>query len=114
MNAQDLDRKILQENHPFTLMVEGNRELLLDHPLVHSLLEYKWNLYAAYVYYFNFLFYLLFVASLTTYVFLTFAPYHFGITQVQMQELTCEELCLFIKSNRTDEIETFSITYSSN
>jgi transient receptor potential cation channel subfamily A protein 1 len=104
MNDQTLDRKVLQLNHPFTIMVEENSEHLLDHPVVHSLLEYKWRLYASYVYYFNFLFYLLFVASLTTYVFLTFAPYHFGITQVQMQESTCKELCLFIKTNHTEEI----------
>ncbi|CAF3449980.1 unnamed protein product [Rotaria sp. Silwood1] len=99
-----LDRKLLQLNHPFTLMVEKKREKLLDHPLVHSLLDYKWKLYARYVYYFNFLFYLLFVASLTTYVFITFAPYCFGITHEQMKELTCYELCTFIKNNQTDSI----------
>jgi hypothetical protein len=105
MKAQELDRKLLQLNHPFTLMVEKNREYLLDHPLVHSLLDYKWRLYARYVYYINFVFYLLFVAALTTYVFLTFAPYRFGITQDQMKESTCYELCSFIKTNHTDEIE---------
>ncbi len=109
MNDQVLDRKLLQLNHPFTLMVEKNREYLLDHPLVHSLLDYKWKLYARYVYYFNFLFYLLFVTSLTTYVFLTFAPYGFGITYDQMKESTCYELCTFIKKNHTDEIENLQI-----
>jgi transient receptor potential cation channel subfamily A protein 1 len=106
-NDQTLDRKILQLNHPFTIMVEENSENLLDHPLVHSLLEYKWRLFASYFYYFNFLFYLLFVASLTIYVLLAFPPFHFGITQTQMQESTCEELCLFIKANRTEEINNY-------
>jgi transient receptor potential cation channel subfamily A protein 1 len=109
MNDQILDRKLLQINHPFTLMVDKNRENLLDHPLVHSLLDYKWTLYARYVYYFNFLFYLLFVASLTTYVFLTFAPYRFGITHDQMKESTCYELCSLIKKNHTNEIENLQI-----
>ncbi|CAF3006428.1 unnamed protein product [Rotaria sp. Silwood2] len=104
LNSNELDRKILQLNHPFTLMVEKNRENLLDHPLVHSLLDYKWKLYARYVYYFNFLFYLLFVISLTTYVFITFAPYHFGITHEQMKESTCYELCTFIQNNQTHTI----------
>lgn len=85
-------------------MVEKNREQLLDHPLVHSLLNYKWTLYARYVYYINFLFYLLFVASLTTYVFVTFAPYRFGITHDQMKESTCFDLCSFVKENRTEEL----------
>lgn len=86
-------------------MADKNREKLLDHPVVHSLLDYKWKLYARYVYYFNFLFYLLFVASLTTYVFLTFAPYSFGITHDQMNSLTCSELCSVIKQNQTEKLE---------
>ncbi|CAF0887601.1 unnamed protein product [Adineta ricciae] len=101
---QVLDRKSLQLNHPFTLMVEKNCEQLLDHPLVHSLLNYKWTLYARYVYYINFLFYLLFVASLTTYVFVAFAPYRFGITHDQMKESSCFDLCSFVKENRTEEL----------
>lgn len=105
MNNLKLDRKILQENHPFTIMVEKNREQLLNHPVVHSLLNYKWRLYARYVYYFNFLFYLLFVAALTTYVFLTFAPYRFGVTHDQMDEMSCKQLCEFVRSNHTEEIE---------
>ena len=105
MHDPHLDRKLLQLNHPFTLMVEKNREYLLDHPLVHSLLDYKWRLYARYVYYFNFLFYLLFVGSLTTYVFLTFAPFRFGVTHEQMQESSCLDLCSEVKRNHTEEIE---------
>lgn len=85
-------------------MVEKNREYLLDHPLVHSLLNYKWRLYARYVYYFNFLFYLLFVASLTTYVFIAFPPFSFGVTHELMEELKCSELCSVIKTNNTEEI----------
>ncbi|CAF1272276.1 unnamed protein product [Adineta steineri] len=103
---QPKDRKNIQLDHPFTLMVEYNREYLLDHPLVHSLLDYKWKLYARYVYYINFLFYLLFVASLTTYVFLTFAPYRFNITHDQMSEFSCYELCSIVKTNHTEELET--------
>lgn len=113
MNDQILDRKIVQSNHPFTLMVEKNREELLNHPLVHSLLEYKWNLFASYVYYLNFLFYLLFVASLTAYVFLAFPPYSFGITSTQMEQYSCEELCLFIRNNRTEELKTFQTQIST-
>ena len=113
MNDQILDRKLLQANHPFTLMVDKNREELLDHPLIHSLLEYKWNLFASYVYYLNFLFYLLFVASLTTYVFLAFPPYSFGITSEQMSESSCEELCSFIRNNRTAELATFQTRISA-
>lgn len=108
MNDLTLDRKLLQLNHPFTLMVEKKREDLLDHPLVHSLLDYKWKLYARYVYYFNFLFYLLFVASLTTYVFVTFAPFRFGVTHDQMTDLSCSDLCSFVRQNHTEEIQTLT------
>ncbi|CAF3400425.1 unnamed protein product [Rotaria socialis] len=105
MNNRELDSKRLNLNHPFTIMADKNRQYLLDHPVVHSLLDYKWNLYARYVYYFNFLFYLLFVASLTTYVFITFAPYSFGTTHDQMNEMTCSELCSLIRQNNTETIE---------
>ncbi|CAF1560807.1 unnamed protein product, partial [Didymodactylos carnosus] len=102
--SQIIDRKKLQQNHPLMLMVEKNRERLLDHPIVHSLLDYKWKLYAGYVYYLNFLFYLIFVGILTSYVFLSIAPYHFGVTHDQMKQLSCKNICMSIIENRTIEI----------
>ncbi|CAF0778128.1 unnamed protein product, partial [Didymodactylos carnosus] len=99
-----IDRKKLEQNHPIMLMVEKDRERLLDHPIVHSLLDYKWKMYARYVYYLNFLFYLSFVGALTSYVFLAIAPYHLGTTHDQMKQLSCKSLCMFIMENRTTEI----------
>jgi len=87
-------------------MVEKNRENLLEHPVVRSLLDYKWTYYARYVYYTNFFVYLLFVTCLTTYIFLTFAPYRFGINSEQMNDLSCLDLCSTIRQNHTDELKT--------
>lgn len=101
-----VDRKLLHKNHPLTIMVDKNREDLLEHPLVRSLLDYKWTYYARYVYYANFFVYLLFVTCLTTYVFLTFAPYRFGITHNQMNDISCLDLCLSIQRNHTEEIKS--------
>lgn len=48
---------------------------LLGHPLCMALVRYKWNTCGRYVYYFNLLLYLLFLAFLTEFIINTPAPY---------------------------------------
>ena len=50
-----------------SLQVEHNRSELLQHPLVTSLLNHKWNGFGAKFYFVNLLIYLLYVIFLTTF-----------------------------------------------
>ncbi|XP_044178516.1 transient receptor potential cation channel subfamily A member 1 homolog [Acropora millepora] len=62
--VKELEKK---ENHPLMIMVENNRELLLSHPLVTSLLHYKWQKFGRYIYYFKLALFCIFLIFLTGY-----------------------------------------------
>lgn len=72
------DTTMLKNNHPLMLMVKNNREDLLVHPLVTSLLRWKWNSYGRVVYYFNLSLYCIYLVFLTGYVCTTTAPYMYA------------------------------------
>jgi len=52
---------------------------LLKHPLVISLLEYKWTTFGQYIFFANFFFYLIFLSFLTA----------FGLVVLSPLETTC-------------------------
>lgn len=52
------------------------KPVLLKHPLVRSLLAYKWQKYGRWVYFLNLFLYLLFLSSLTTYSLVLLTPIH--------------------------------------
>ena len=58
----------IKRNHPLMVMVQSEREHLLSHPLVISLLRHKWNSYGRYVYYLSLLLYIVFLALFTGFV----------------------------------------------
>ncbi|KAL7637921.1 UNVERIFIED_CONTAM: hypothetical protein RMT77_011534 [Armadillidium vulgare] len=60
--------RLLKSNHPLMLMVKYSRTGLLGHPVSVSLLKHKWLSYARFVYYFNLIFYIVFLSFLTAYV----------------------------------------------
>eukprot|EP00057_Strongylocentrotus_purpuratus_P022835 XP_011677309.1 PREDICTED: transient receptor potential cation channel subfamily A member 1 homolog isoform X2 [Strongylocentrotus purpuratus] len=60
--------KAIAANHPLNIMVTSERADLLGHPLVSSLLNYKWSRVGQYVFWASFGSYLLFVTMLTGYV----------------------------------------------
>jgi len=62
--VQELEKK---ENHPLMIMVENKRELLLSHPLVTFLLDYKWQKFGRYIYYFKLALFCIFLLFLTGY-----------------------------------------------
>ncbi|KAI0226875.1 hypothetical protein LSAT2_022672 [Lamellibrachia satsuma] len=66
---------VLKKNHPLMIMVKHHQEDLLAHPLVTSLLRYKWDSFGRYFYYINLFLYCIFVTFLTGYVVNTKAPY---------------------------------------
>lgn len=51
-----------------TTMVKFNRESLLLHPLTQKLLDVKWASFGRYIYYFNFLTYLIFLITYTIFI----------------------------------------------
>ncbi|XP_067049297.1 transient receptor potential cation channel subfamily A member 1 homolog [Acropora muricata] len=62
--VQELEKK---ENHPLMIMVQNKRELLLSHPLVTFLLDYKWQKFGRYIYYFKLALFCIFLLFLTGY-----------------------------------------------
>ncbi|XP_071099824.1 transient receptor potential cation channel subfamily A member 1 homolog isoform X3 [Haliotis cracherodii] len=59
---------VIKKNHPLSIMVECNRDELLQHPLVNKLIKRKWWHFGAYYYLANFFVHLLFVVLLTRYM----------------------------------------------
>ena len=51
----------------FLLQVQNKRELLLSHPLVTFLLDYKWQKFGRYIYYFKLALFCIFLLFLTGY-----------------------------------------------
>ncbi|XP_067655086.1 transient receptor potential cation channel subfamily A member 1 homolog [Haliotis asinina] len=65
---------VIKKNHPLSIMVECNRDQLLQHPLVSKLIKRKWFHFGAYYYLVTFLFHLLFVTLLTRYMLMSTHP----------------------------------------
>ena len=61
----DSNGTTLMENHPLMLMVKHKHKHLLKHPLCIGLLRHKWKRFGRFVFYFQFLLYILFLTSVT-------------------------------------------------
>lgn len=57
-----------------SLQVESKRTELLRHPVVTSLLDYKWRHYTQLTYFLNLSIYILFVVLLTTFALFVYSP----------------------------------------
>ena len=60
----------------YILQVEHQRLELLKHPVVKSLIKYKWNKYGQVIYFFNLAFYSLFLIFLTSFALVVLNPSH--------------------------------------
>ena len=60
----------IMDNHPLMLMVKHKHKHLLKHPLCLALLRHKWKRFGRFIFYFQFILYSLFLASITAYVML--------------------------------------------
>lgn len=58
----------VKKDHPLMLMIQHNREELLDHRLVRQLLKNKWNSCGYVIFYGTLLLYMLFLIPFTVYV----------------------------------------------
>eukprot|EP00117_Sycon_ciliatum_P028072 scpid18171/ scgid2366/ Transient receptor potential cation channel subfamily A member 1 homolog len=58
-------------NHPLIVMVESNREALLAHPLVSTLLDYKWKKFIRYFYFIGLLLFSIYLAFITAFALTT-------------------------------------------
>ena len=65
--------KVIMDNHPLMIMAKEEQRNLLRHPLCLALIRRKWQNYGRYLYSGSLIFYLIFLAFLTTYALLT--PY---------------------------------------
>ena len=68
IDAYDGCGTISMENHPLMLMVEEKQKHLLRHPLCLGLLRKKWKRFGRYIFYSQFVFYVLFLISITGYI----------------------------------------------
>nr|CAB3267276.1 transient receptor potential cation channel subfamily A member 1 homolog [Phallusia mammillata] len=69
------DVNLLKKNHPLNIMVEEKRYNLLLHPLVVSLLDYKWRKFVRPVYIFNLSLYVMFMGFFNVYMLMMPPPY---------------------------------------
>ncbi|KAI0226877.1 Transient receptor potential cation channel subfamily A member basal [Lamellibrachia satsuma] len=89
---------ILKGNHPLMIMVEHHQEALLAHPLVTSLLQYKWDNFGRYVYYTNLASYVIFLTFLTVYVMESTAPYMYNSTATNFNITENGDFCINVKN----------------
>lgn len=68
MSPYDGSGTISMENHPLMIMVQEKQKQLLRHPLCLSLLRRKWKRFGRYIFYSQFLLYVLFLISITGYI----------------------------------------------
>ncbi|RUS77619.1 hypothetical protein EGW08_014619 [Elysia chlorotica] len=93
-NAQPYssDSNVLKKNHPLFLMIQNEREALLGHPLVTSLLQHKWNALGSFFYYFSFAIYMVFLTFLTGYMISTDPPHTYGNDSSRIEDNECSGL----------------------
>ena len=66
----------VQQNHPLNIMAKEKRAELLGHPLCRALVRHKWNNFGQYVFYFNLIYYSVFVGVFTEYMQSSPRPYN--------------------------------------
>ncbi|GFO37455.1 transient receptor potential cation channel subfamily a member 1-like protein [Plakobranchus ocellatus] len=86
------DTNVLKKNSPLFLMIQTEREALLAHPLVTSLLQHKWNTFGSFFYYLSFAVYLVFLFFLTAYMITTDPPNTYGKNGSKIENNDCSGL----------------------
>ncbi|XP_035826279.1 transient receptor potential cation channel subfamily A member 1 homolog [Aplysia californica] len=83
------DSNVLKKNHPLYIMILSEREDLLAHPLVTSLLQHKWNTFGSFFYYLSFFIYCIFLTFITAYMVTSVPPHVFGADASLIEDNTC-------------------------
>ncbi|CAG5131276.1 unnamed protein product, partial [Candidula unifasciata] len=86
------DPNVLKNNHPLYIMIVSEREKLLAHPLVTSLLMHKWNTFGRFFYYLSFFIYVIFLTFLTSYMATTDPPHLYGSDGILIEDNQCANL----------------------
>ncbi|KAL8599950.1 hypothetical protein ACOMHN_050252 [Nucella lapillus] len=104
------DSNFLKKNHPLFIMVTSEREILLDHPLVTSLLTHKWSTFGRFFYYLSLFIYCIFLTFLTGYIILTDPPQSFnGTDRRNIEDNSCSNLFRTYDQNLFSKIGTYVI-----
>ncbi|GFR71015.1 transient receptor potential cation channel subfamily A member 1-like protein, partial [Elysia marginata] len=74
------------------IKIQAEREALLAHPLVTSLLQHKWNTFGSFFYYLSFAVYLVFLCFLTGYMVVTDPPNTYGKNGSKIENNECSGL----------------------
>ncbi|XP_067950977.1 transient receptor potential cation channel subfamily A member 1 homolog isoform X2 [Watersipora subatra] len=95
-HASDIERYLnnrfkVRDNHPLSIMVEGQEEKLLAHPLVTSLLSRKWKGLARYFYYAHLLLHITFLVFMTSFALTVPSPYE-GLSLALNDSTTLSEM----------------------
>ncbi|XP_070189214.1 transient receptor potential cation channel subfamily A member 1 homolog [Littorina saxatilis] len=104
------DSNFVKKNSPLFIMVSSEREDLLDHPLVTSLLHHKWNTFGRFFYYLSMFIYCIFLTFLTGYIVQTDPPQAFNASdRLAIEDNSCDNL-YFPKSQKVfSKIGTYII-----
>ncbi|KAL8579599.1 hypothetical protein ACOMHN_025552 [Nucella lapillus] len=104
------DSNFLKKNHPLFIMVTSERELLLAHPLVLSLLNHKWTTFGRFSYYLSLFIYCIFVTFLTGYIVHAHPPQTYKADdRKKIEDNVCGNLSENYKQNLFSTIATYVI-----
>ena len=87
-------------NHPLYLVAQSGHTKLINHPIVTSILNYKWNRFGRFLYYPNLLLYLMLVVGLTLFVWFYPNPRDRGFQSIYP--------CTVVNTNNTCDIHGFT------
>ena len=76
-------------NHPLMQMVDAKQKQLLKHPLVLALLRRKWKMLGRYIFYLQMILYVLFLASVTSYVMMHLNSHNFPDEEKETEPKKC-------------------------
>ncbi|XP_070189192.1 transient receptor potential cation channel subfamily A member 1 homolog isoform X2 [Littorina saxatilis] len=103
------DSNFLKKNSPLYIMVSSEREILLDHPLVTSLLNHKWNTFGRFFYYLSLFIYCIFLTFLTGYIVQTEPPQNYGNDSAMLENNMCDNLTRTYSQHLFSQIGTYVI-----
>ncbi|XP_076466512.1 transient receptor potential cation channel subfamily A member 1 homolog [Babylonia areolata] len=104
------DSNLQKKNHPLFIMVTSEREILLAHPLVTSLLNHKWTTFGRFFYYLSLTVYCVFVTFITGYIVHVDPPHTFDeADRRKIEDNECDSLSKDYSQNLFTTIATYVI-----
>ena len=75
IDEEDYDSQEMYDSHPLKLMIKHQQTELLSHPLCRALVRHKWTQFGQIVFYFNLLFYCVFVGVISQFMVSNIRPH---------------------------------------